>query len=208
MPNHLPLCTGLSTWKVLTLDAHLACFLFKSWLKYYHTGRLTVSTLFKIATFPTVLPSPSPVQFAAVVHLLSHVTLCSPTDCSTPGLPCPSLSPWVCSDPCPLSWWCHPSISSSVTPFSCPQSFPASGSFPMSQLFASGGWNIRALASASVRPTNVQGRFPLGCLAIKLILSSIWYNLLPCPMKISNPRRQGILSFLPSTVSPVVHGSL
>ena len=50
-------------------------------------------------------------------------------------LPCPSLSPWVCSSSCPLSWWCHPTSSSSVIPFStCPQSFPASGSFPMSQL--------------------------------------------------------------------------
>ena len=52
-------------------------------------------------------------------------------------LPCPSLSPRVCSNPCPLSRWCHPTISSSVAPFySCPQSFPSSGSFPMSRLFA------------------------------------------------------------------------
>ena len=57
-------------------------------------------------------------------------------------LPCPSLSPRVCSNSCPLSQWCHPSISSSVTPFSsCPQSFPASGSFPMSQFFPSVGQN-------------------------------------------------------------------
>ena len=54
-------------------------------------------------------------------------------------LPCPSLSPWVCSNSCPLNWWCHPTISSSVAPFSCPQSFPGLGSFQISQLFASGG---------------------------------------------------------------------
>ena len=77
--------------------------------------------------------------------------------------PCPSLSPRVYSNPCPLSWWCHPTISSSVTPFSsCPQSFPASESFPMSQLFASGGQSIGASASASVLPLNIQGWFPLG----------------------------------------------
>ena len=57
-------------------------------------------------------------------------------------LPCPSLSPGVCLNSCLLSWWCHPTISSSVIPFSCPQSFPASGSFLMSQLFASGGHSI------------------------------------------------------------------
>ena len=63
-------------------------------------------------------------------------------------LSCPSLSPKVCSNSCPLSWWCHPTISSSVTlSFSCLQSFPASGSFPMSQLFASGGQSIGASTS-------------------------------------------------------------
>ena len=78
-------------------------------------------------------------------------------------LPCLSLSPKVCSNSCPLNWWCHPTISSSVAPFSsCPQSFPASGSFPMSQLFASGGQSIGASASASVLPMNIQGWFPLG----------------------------------------------
>ena len=65
--------------------------------------------------------------------------------------PCPSPTPRVHPNPCPLSRWCHPTISSSVIPFSsCPQSFPASGSFPMSQLFASGGQSIGVLASASV----------------------------------------------------------
>ena len=76
-------------------------------------------------------------------------------------LPCPLLSPGVCSNSCPLSRWCHPAISSSVAPFSsCPQSFLASGSFPMSRFLASGGQNIGA--SASVFPMNIQGWFPLG----------------------------------------------
>ena len=78
-------------------------------------------------------------------------------------LPCPSLSSGVCSNSCPLSWWCYPTISSPVVPFSsCLQSFPASGSFPMSQFFTSGGQSIGASASASVFPMNTQGWFPLG----------------------------------------------
>ena len=78
-------------------------------------------------------------------------------------LPCPSLSPGVCSDLGPLSQWCHPTISSSVTLFaSCLQSFPESGSILMSQLFASGGQSIGASASVSVLPMNIQGWFPLG----------------------------------------------
>ena len=75
----------------------------------------------------------------------------------------PSLCPRACSNSCPLSRWCHPTISSSVVPFSsCLQSFPASGSFQMSQLFTSGGQRIGASASASVLPMNIQGCFPLG----------------------------------------------
>ena len=75
--------------------------------------------------------------------------------------PCPSLTPGVYSNSCPLSRWCHPTISSFVVPFSCPQSFPASGSFPMSQFFASGGPSIGISASASVLPVNIQDWFPL-----------------------------------------------
>ena len=78
-------------------------------------------------------------------------------------LPCLSLFPRVCSNSCPLSQRCHPTVSSSVTSFSsCPQSFPASGSFPMSWLFASGGQSIGASASASVLAMNIQGWFHLG----------------------------------------------
>ena len=78
-------------------------------------------------------------------------------------LPCPSLSPRVCSNSCALRWWYHPTILSSVVPFSsCFQSFPAPGSFPMCQLFASGGQSIGTLVSALVLPMNVQGWLPLG----------------------------------------------
>ena len=77
--------------------------------------------------------------------------------------PCPSPTPGIYPNSCALSWWCHPAISSSVVPFSsCPQSFPALGSFPMSQLFASGGQSIGVSASASVLPMNTQDRCPLG----------------------------------------------
>ena len=76
--------------------------------------------------------------------------------------PCPSPIPRVHPNPCPLSQWCHPTISSSVVPFSpCPQSFPASGSFPMSQLFTSGGQSIGVSASTSVLPMNTQEWSPL-----------------------------------------------
>ena len=77
--------------------------------------------------------------------------------------PCPSLIPRVYSNSCPLSQWCHPTISSSVIPFSSHlQSFPASGCFQMSQLFASGGQSIGVSASASFLPMNIQDWFPLG----------------------------------------------
>ena len=77
--------------------------------------------------------------------------------------PCPSPTPRVHTNPCPLSRWCHPTISSSVVPFSsCPQSFPASGSFQMSQLFASGGQSIGVSASIAGLPMNTQDWSPLG----------------------------------------------
>ena len=86
------------------------------------------------------------------------------------SLPCPSLSLRVCSNSCPLSQWCHPTISSSVAHFSpCPQSFPASGFFPVSQQFASGGQSIGA--SASVLPMSIQSWFPLGLTGLISLLS-------------------------------------
>ena len=85
--------------------------------------------------------------------------------------PCPSLSSRVCSNSYPLSRWCHPTISSSVVPFSFSQSFSASGSFPMSQLFASGGQSTWTSASASALPINIQGWFPLGLTGLTFLLS-------------------------------------
>ena len=85
-------------------------------------------------------------------------------------LPCPSPSPRVCPDSCPLSQWCHPTISSSVTLFSsCPQSLPASGSFPKSWLFKSGSWSTGA--SASVLPMNIQSWFPVEWTGLISLLS-------------------------------------
>ena len=97
--------------------------------------------------------SPSTMSNSLRPHGLQHATL--------PG---PSPFPRTCSNSCPLSQWCHPTISYSVIPFSsCLQSFPASGTFPVSQFFTSGGQSIGVLASAPVLPMNyVQGWFPLG----------------------------------------------
>ena len=101
------------------------------------------------------------VHFSSFTQLCS--TLCDPMDCSTPGLPVHHQLPELTHNSCPLSRWCYPIISSSVVPFfSCPQSFPASGSFQMSQLFLSGGQSIGVSASTSVLPMNIQDWFPLG----------------------------------------------
>ena len=88
-------------------------------------------------------------------------TLCDPLDYSMPGFH-PLPPPRVCSNSCPLSWWCHPIISFSLVPFSCLQSFPAAGSSPISQLFASGGHSTGVWASASVLPMNTQDWSSLG----------------------------------------------
>ena len=94
--------------------------------------------------------SPSVVSDSLWPHKLQHARP-----------PCPLPTPGVYPNPCPLSWWCHPAISASVIPF-CPQSFPASGSFQMSQLFASGGHSTGVSASTSVLPVNTQDWSPLG----------------------------------------------
>ena len=104
------------------------------------------------------MPKLLPVQFSRSVvpdslrpHGLQHTRT-----------PCPSPTPRACSNSCPLSRWCQPTISSSVVTFSCLQSFPASGSSPMSQFFTSGGQSIGVSASASFLPMNIQDCFPLG----------------------------------------------
>ena len=94
------------------------------------------------------------VQFSSVAQL--YPTLCDPTDCSMPGFPVHHQQVWACSNSCPLSWWCHPTISSSVVPFSsCLQSFPASGSFPVS----SSSHQVAKVLEASVLAMNIQGWF-------------------------------------------------
>ena len=99
-------------------------------------------------------------QFSSVAQ--SCPNLCDPMDCNA-RLPCPSPTPGAYSNSCPSSWWCHPTILSSVVPLSsCLQSSPASGSFQMSQFFASGDQSIRVSASASVLPKNNQDWFPSG----------------------------------------------
>ena len=102
------------------------------------------------------------VQFSSV-QSLSRVWLFATPWTAAHRPPCPSPTPGVYPNSCPLSQWCHPTISSSVVPFSsCPQSFPASMSFQMSQPFASSGQSIGVSASASVLLMNIQDWFPLG----------------------------------------------
>ena len=97
------------------------------------------------------------------VQSLSRVWLLATPWTTDARPPCPSPTPWVYSNSCPFSRWCHPTISSSVIPFSsCPQSFPASGSFPMNQFFIPGDQSIGVSASVSVLPMNIQDWFPLG----------------------------------------------
>ena len=104
-------------------------------------------------------------QFISCVWLFAHGQ-------QHTKLSCPLPSPRVLSNSCPLSRWCHPTITFSVTPFSsCLQSFPASGSFPVSQLFASGGQSIGVSVSASVLPINIWDWFPLGLTALISLLS-------------------------------------
>ena len=107
----------------------------------------------------------------AVVQSLSCIGLFATPLMQHDRLPCPSPSPGACANSCPLSRWCHPTISSSVVPFSCLQSFPASGSFQLSQFFASGGQSTGVSASASVLPINIQDWFPLGLTGLISLLS-------------------------------------
>ena len=108
-------------------------------------------------------------NLSLLLSLLSRVWLCSPMDCGLPGSPVLHyLLEFVCSTFL-SSQWCHPTISSSSAPFSfCPQSFPASGSFPVSQLITLGGQSIGA--SASVLPVNIQDWFPLGSTGLILLM--------------------------------------
>ena len=118
-------------------------------------------------------------------------------------LPCPSPTPRAYSSSCPLNRWCHPTISSSVIPFSsCPQSFPASGYFPLSQFFASGGQSIGASASASVLPMNIQEWFPLGLVGSPC---SPWDSQESSPTPQFKSINSSALSFLYSPTLTSIH---
>ena len=126
-------------------------FIFKSfWTqRAYHNS---IKSSFISLIFPIVVICCSGMSDSLWPHELRHA-----------GLPCPSPTPGACSNSCPSSQWCHPTISSSVVLFSsCPQSCPASGSLPRSQFFASGGQSIGVSALASTLPMTIQDWFPLG----------------------------------------------
>ena len=120
-------------------------------------------------------------------------------------LPCPSPTPGASSNSCPSSQWCHPTISSSFIPFSsCLQSFPVSGSFPVSQFFPSGGQSIGVSSSTSVLLINIQDRFPLGWTG--------WISLQSKASQVSSPIPQFksinssvVLSFLYSPTLTSIH---
>ena len=114
--------------------------------------------------FSTIWVTKEAIQFSSLQFSRSVMSdIWRPHGLQHARLPCPSPAPRAYSNSCPLSQWCHPTISSSVIPFSSHlQSFPASGSFPVSQFFASGGQRIGVSASASVLPMTIQDLFTLG----------------------------------------------
>jgi len=113
--------------------------------------------------FYEVFQTNKSVQFSSVQFSCSVTSIyLRPHRLQHDRVPGPSPTPRAYLNSCPLSWWCHPTISSSVISFSCLQSFPAPGSFSMSQLFTSGDQSIGVSASASVLPVNIQDWFPLG----------------------------------------------
>ena len=131
-------------------------------------------------------------------------TLCDPMDCSMPGSPVLHCHSRVCSNSCPLSQWSYLTISSSVAPFSSyPQSFPASGSFPMSKLFRSGCQSIGASASASVLPMSIQGWFSLGLTSLICLQARNSQEFSPAPQLKSIS--SSVLSFLYGSAFTSVH---
>ena len=138
-----------------------ASFLVFPWL--WHFWRVKTSYLLNVPQFVLIWCF-LVVQFSSVQSSCSAMSdSLWPHELQHARPPCPSPTPGVHPNSCASSWWCHPAISSSVAPFSsCPQSLPASGSFPMSHLFAWGGQSIGVSASASVLPKNTQDWSPLG----------------------------------------------
>ena len=142
--------------KIMTLKGfifdNVSFFTLKWWINVFYISQLFFKRTVSLPVQPQFISVQSLSCDSLQPHGLQHARP-----------PCPSPTPGVYSNSCPSSWWCHPTISSSVIPFSfCIQSFSASQSFPMSQFFTSGGQSIGASASASVIPMNIQDWFPLG----------------------------------------------
>ena len=155
-----PLNVRANFWRLLQFST--ACRRLKSLLQYYLSKHSLLSSRDPDGKISCGFHHVEPQLPWLVVHCFSVAklcpTLCDPMDCSIWGFPVLHCSPKICSNSCPLSWWCYPIISSSVAAFSsCLPSFPASWSFPMSSLLISGGQSIGA--SASVFPVHVQGWF-------------------------------------------------
>ena len=153
----VPKCTLLSAYRSLNRKVYAVIVDNPKFWRGKKESFLSYSCNMSIRDQPRVLLIFSSVQ------LLNRVQLCVIPRTAHASPPCPSPNPGACSKSCPSSRWCHPTISSSVIPFSsCPQPFPASGSFQMSQLCASGGQSIGVSASASVLLMNTQDWSPLG----------------------------------------------
>ena len=143
---------------------------------------------FKFCHFGFVYPEAVIIEALEFRVVRQSVQLLSCVPLFGTRLPCPSPTPEACSISCPLSRWCHPTVSSSVVPFShCFQSFPASESFLMSQFFPSGGQSTGASASASVLPVNIQDWFPLGWTGLISLLSKDSQESYPAPQFQNQP---------------------
>ena len=148
--HRLKVISILVVAKIMRVDMRLASNLCLSILDYFQVSTLPLFYLLFLK-FSSVQFSPSVMSDSLRPHEPQHARL-----------PCPSATPKACSNTCPSNQWCHPTVSSSVIPFfSCLQSFPASGSFPMSQFFASGGQSIGVSGLASILLMNIQDWFPL-----------------------------------------------
>ena len=146
----------MSLFLYLSLDISVISFFWLLWIRFLWT--LVYKSLDKNMGIELLDHT---IQFSSITQLC--LTLWDPHGLQQAGLPCPSPTPGVYSNSCPLSRWCRPTISSFVVPFSsCLQSFPASESFQMSQFFESGGQNIGVSALASIFPMNIQDWFHLG----------------------------------------------
>ena len=144
-------------------------------LKKFYGNKIENHRIMKLGNVSLSTPQSTIRKFLVIVHKSHCVQTCpvqfscsvmsyslQPHELQHTRLSCPSPTPGAYSNSCPLSWWCHSSISSSIVPFSSGlQTFPASRSFPRSQYFASGGQSTRASASASVLPMNIQDWFTL-----------------------------------------------